>query len=196
MGQSNILSELRPWQPKAVERILDCIHKGKNKIILDAPTGSGKTLISLLTLRQLKKELARHSYMAVRTINQKSQYDRDIPRFNIPVVYKYLIGKRRGCPFWMEGDDGNTNLCDACLRRGREDGEVVYDEDNARRLIRSSMITKTRDSGDLGTQRTIILTSAEAYGIEIKGENRWKTFENASLSKNEPRAKERLEGFA
>ena len=48
----------------------------------------------------------------------------------------------------MEGDDGNTNLCDACLRRGREDGEVVYDEDNARRLIRSSMITKARDSGN------------------------------------------------
>jgi len=63
-------------------------------------------------------------------------------------------------------------------------------------LVLRERAMKVSVSGDLGTQRTIILTSAEAYGIEIKGENRWKTFENASLSKNEPRAKERLEGFA
>ena len=39
-------------------------------------------------------------------------------------------------------------------------------------------------------------TPAEACGIEIKGENKWKTLiENASLQKTEPKDKQKLEGF-
>jgi putative transposase len=40
-------------------------------------------------------------------------------------------------------------------------------------------------------------TPGEACGITINGENKWKTLiENASVSKKEPRAKEKLEDFA
>lgn len=40
-------------------------------------------------------------------------------------------------------------------------------------------------------------TPSEACGIEIKGENKWKTLiENASIANKEPRAKERLEDYA
>ena len=39
-------------------------------------------------------------------------------------------------------------------------------------------------------------TPAEACGIEIKGDNKWKTLiENASLANRQPKAKERLEDF-
>ncbi|HVB12979.1 MAG TPA: DDE-type integrase/transposase/recombinase [Nitrososphaerales archaeon] len=40
-------------------------------------------------------------------------------------------------------------------------------------------------------------TPGEACGIEVKGENKWKTLiENASVANKEPKAKERLEDFA
>ena len=81
------------------------MSRGRNKIILDGPTGSGKTRIALLALKELQKTKDLHGLVTVRTITEMRSYDRDIEVFKIPLRYKYLIGKRRGCSYWTEGDD-------------------------------------------------------------------------------------------
>ncbi len=139
----------RPWQEKTVQKILELVAKGKNKIILDGPTGSGKTRIALLALKELQKTRKDlHGLVTVRTITEMRSYDRDIEAFQIPLRYKYLIGKRRGCSYWTEGDDRGGDLCDACLLKSREydpdkEGYVtIYDEKNARRIRDPDQIAK------------------------------------------------------
>ena len=129
--------ENRPWQEKIIRRIVDV---DANRIILESPTGSGKTMIALSIIRELvKTKRISHAYVAVRTHSQLRSYDRDIKKFEIPIVYKPVIGKKLGCPYYEEGDDENNWLCDACLQRtyDKDLHEVTYDEENARRVIRN-----------------------------------------------------------
>jgi DNA excision repair protein ERCC-2 len=106
----------RPWQPKIIERALQSI-RSKKRVVLDAPTGSGKTLIALSLIRQVLSEgLFKNAYVAVRTINEMFPYERDVRAFLPDTHFKYILGKRRACPFYTIGDDNNGSLCGACLR--------------------------------------------------------------------------------
>ncbi len=107
----------RPWQPKVVKDILDLVKSGTKRIILNAPTGSGKTKIALELIRTVYRESGLNSYVAVRTINEMTPYDETVAKFQMGLIYRYMIGKRRGCAYYTEGDDANTPLCDACLGR-------------------------------------------------------------------------------
>ncbi len=158
-GRKTMTSLLdRTWQPKVVQRILDCVRTGKNRIMLDAPTGSGKTLIALLALMEIRREYDFHSYIAVRTINEMFPYDRDIAGFKIPLDYKYFVGKRRACSYYVEGDDNNSALCDACLLRkfNKQTREEEFDEDNARRVIRSAQVRSELPSGLANLERKYV----------------------------------------
>ena len=106
-----------PWQPKVVKDILDLVKSGRNRVILNAPTGSGKTKIALDLIRTVYRELGQESYVAVRTMNEMVPYDESVEKFQMGLVYRYMIGKRRGCAYYTEGDDANSRLCDACLGR-------------------------------------------------------------------------------
>jgi DNA excision repair protein ERCC-2 len=147
------LEQSRPWQAKTVQRILELVSRGRNKIILDGPTGSGKTRIALLALKELQKTKDLHGLVTVRTITEMRSYDRDIEVFKIPLRYKYLIGKRRGCSYWTEGDDRGSDLCDSCLLKSREydpnkEGyRTIYDEENARRIRDPDQIAKNLKYG-------------------------------------------------
>ena len=138
----------RPWQGKTVQRIVELVASGKKKIILDGPTGSGKTRIALLALKELQKTRDLRGLVTVRTITEMRAYDRDIAVFGIPLRYKYLIGKRRGCSYWTEGDDRGSQLCDACLLKTRkydpdeDEYRTYYDEENARRIRDPELISK------------------------------------------------------
>lgn len=143
----------RPWQEKAVKHILGLVAKGKKKIILDGPTGSGKTKIALMALKELQKKYGLHGLIVVRTITEMRAYDRDVETFRIPLRYKYLIGKRRGCAYWTEGDDRGSDLCDACLLKTRkydsdeEEYRVYYDEEKARRIRDPAQVAKNLKFG-------------------------------------------------
>jgi Rad3-related DNA helicase len=107
----------RPWQPKIIGKALESIKKGK-RVILDAPTGSGKTLIALRLVELLLPENAPsfdRAFAAVRTINEMVSYERDMNKFVPLLSYNYLLGKRKACPFYSKGDDNNSALCSACL---------------------------------------------------------------------------------
>ncbi|MDG6998608.1 MAG: DEAD/DEAH box helicase family protein [Nitrososphaerota archaeon] len=150
----------RPWQPKVVKDVLDLVKSGKSKVILNAPTGSGKTKIALDLIREIYRELGLESYVAVRTMNEMVPYDEAVAKFRMGLVYRYMIGKRRGCAYYTEGDDANSRLCDACLGRETivekyldEYGEErkrrfkVINEENARRVIRQEEVFKDAKNG-------------------------------------------------
>jgi DNA excision repair protein ERCC-2 len=112
----------RPWQGKILARAVRAMEAGR-AVLLDAPTGSGKTLISLL----IAKEVLSHgnvdrAYFAVRTINEMAPYQRDVHKFSLGLPYSFLVGKKRTCPWYSEGDDTSSSLCESCLSEDTIDG--------------------------------------------------------------------------
>ena len=149
-----------PWQPKVVKDIMDLAKSGTKRIILNAPTGSGKTKIALELIRTVYRGSGLNSYVAVRTMNEMIPYDETVAKFQMRLIYRYMIGKRRGCAYYTEGDDANTTLCDACLGReiviekytdewGEEKKRKVKKivEENARRVIRPDAVFRDAPSG-------------------------------------------------
>ena len=117
-GELERAFEERPWQPKVIERALSVIRDGSS-VFLNAPTGSGKSLIALSVGRELIKEgFVNQIYVGVRTINEITPFERDIRQFfgNNTLSYTAFLGKKRACPFYAEGDEHGTKLCEACLQ--------------------------------------------------------------------------------
>ncbi|MHB8567918.1 MAG: helicase C-terminal domain-containing protein [Nitrososphaerales archaeon] len=112
----------RPWQQKVSERAVKSIRGGRT-VLLDAPTGSGKSLIALEVGNELlESRYVDRVYIGMRTINEMSPFERDIRQFyGGNLDYTYFIGKRRSCPFYAEGDDNGKKLCEACLQTGEND---------------------------------------------------------------------------
>ena len=116
----NLQAQVRPWQSKVAERATRAIEKGK-AVLLDAPTGSGKTFIALtVASKLLSSDHLRNVLISVRTVNEMTPYERDVERFfsgTKPIISSrsYLLGKRRTCPFYQEGDDQSSRLCRVCL---------------------------------------------------------------------------------
>jgi Rad3-related DNA helicase len=155
------MQEGRPWQDKVARRAVESIIQRK-PVLLDGPTGCGKTLIALKVAEELfKRGIVKEAYVSVRTLNEMFSYDRDVSKFKIPIRYSYLVGKRRTCPFWIEGDDQNAGLCDACLgkvkvrsKRSNAFGDIVgsgyeyvIDEEKARRVIREDEVAQELHRG-------------------------------------------------
>lgn len=150
----------RPWQPKVTKEILDLVKSGTKRIILNAPTGSGKTKIALDLIRSVYRQKEMDSYVAVRTTNEMMPYDETVSKFQMGLIYRYMVGKRRGCAYYTEGDDANTPLCDACLgkqtvveeyldERGEERTRKVkvINEEIARRVVRADAVFKDAKNG-------------------------------------------------
>jgi len=85
------LAELRPHQTVAVNEILNHFSAGKKVVFLDAPTGSGKTLIGEL----VRREQSRQAIYACTTKTLQDQVLRDYPyakmikgRSNYPTLDK------------------------------------------------------------------------------------------------------------
>lgn len=150
----------RPWQPRVVKDMMDLVKSGTKRIILNAPTGSGKTKIALDLIDSIRKEYGLESYVAVRTINEMSPYDQAVAKFHPRLTYRYMIGKRRGCAYYTEGDDANSSLCGACLgkeiitethldrfgeKKERKVRKIV--EENARRVIRPEQVIQDATKG-------------------------------------------------
>jgi DNA excision repair protein ERCC-2 len=106
---SNI--ELREWQKKLKEKIKSAINTNK-LVFLNSPTGSGKTLFSLLVGLETKGKVL----FLVRTHNEYNPVFRDFLKINTDKALKFsfLMGKPTACLF-SEGDvstdDINCNLC-------------------------------------------------------------------------------------
>lgn len=86
-------SEVRPHQVQAVEEIVQLYRGGCDLVVLDAPTGSGKTLIAELVRQELAKVGSQASYVCS-SLTLQDQFALDFPeakvimgRDNYPTVY-------------------------------------------------------------------------------------------------------------
>lgn len=68
-------SELRPHQIIAIQQVLEQFHDGTDVVFLDAPTGSGKTLIGEL----VRQELSARGIYLCSSISLQEQFHRDFP---------------------------------------------------------------------------------------------------------------------
>lgn len=96
------LVELRPHQRDALDEIEDRFKQGARVVLLDAPTGSGKTLIAEVTRRRLH---AKGLYICT-TKTLQDQFLRDFPYARV------LKGRSNYTPQYARGDKAIT--CDDC----------------------------------------------------------------------------------
>lgn len=74
------VESIRPTQLEAVDEITDCYSSGADVVMLDAPTGAGKTLIAELVRRRLPTPVpAPKALYVCNTIGLQEQFLRDFP---------------------------------------------------------------------------------------------------------------------
>lgn len=108
--------DLRPGQVDAVQSILEAFDSGDDVVFLEAPTGSGKTLIAELVRQYLGK---RGIYLCS-TLSLQQQYLRDYPsaallmgRANYPTLdYSHLYGTTL-----------NSVTCSDCVKKKNRQGQ-------------------------------------------------------------------------
>lgn len=143
--------ELRPYQPPAVQAIVEAFRE-VDLVILDAPVGSGKTLIAELVRRELG---ARHSLYICSDKGLQDQVERDFPyaavlkgRVNYPTELRDDL-TCEDCT--AEADAGRVTNCFWCSDRK----SCPYQIAKARALNASLAVTNT----------AMFLTSANYAGF-------------------------------
>ncbi len=102
----------REWQDSLISTVSRNLDE-KNKIAVEAPTGSGKTSFILYLAFLTGKKMI---YLT-RTHNEFTRlYEDNRKYFNIPVLY--MFGKSKLCPLkerWYDAEeDGQRNVCKGC----------------------------------------------------------------------------------
>ena len=103
---------LRDWQKEKLQEAVTVAEKEK-VIFLNAPTGSGKTLFSLLLGKQLKKRIL----FLTRTHSEFESVRREAEKLGMKVAY--LFGKTSVCPRVSEKVDPEDIDCDVCELRNK-----------------------------------------------------------------------------
>ena len=102
----------RPFQIDVIEKIL---NSDKKYILLDSPTGSGKTIIALvLSDYYWKNNLITH--IAVRTNEEIKRYLEDSNKIN--TILKVFPNKKKTCPIFFKSNlSGEEIICSDCILR-------------------------------------------------------------------------------
>ena len=85
--------ELRPWQRDVIDKVPDRLLPSEN-IAIDAPTGSGKTVMALKLAEKLGVGLV---LVVVRTRNEEVRFWEDVGKVGLPHYPFALIGKASLC---------------------------------------------------------------------------------------------------
>ena len=99
------VQDLRPQQIQAAERIVDAFQE-HDVVVLDAPTGSGKTLIADIVRRMV----AARTVYCCSSIQLQRQFTEDFP------YAKQLMGRSNYVPVWPKWDE----TCADCTGEGCE----------------------------------------------------------------------------
>ncbi|MFP3317522.1 MAG: DEAD/DEAH box helicase family protein, partial [Candidatus Nanopusillus sp.] len=91
----------RPFQIDVVEKILNYINENRKFILLDSPTGSGKTIIALVISDYLAKEDF-ITHIAVRTTEEIKRYLED--SFKINTILRVYPNKKKTCPIFFKSN--------------------------------------------------------------------------------------------
>ena len=101
--------ELRDWQKQLKDKIIQYAKEGF-LIALNSPTGSGKTLFSLLVGLSVKDKVL----FVVRTHNEYFPVYRDIKKLNPSIKFSFIVGKPSACPFASKDVDSEDINCKYC----------------------------------------------------------------------------------
>jgi len=99
--------DLRYWQSYLKDKVSEYLKNGF-LVSLQAPTGSGKTLFSILVSFQVKPKVL----YVVRTHNEFYPVYREIKKLN--KTYSFVIGKSSACPFVSGDVDPEDIKCSSC----------------------------------------------------------------------------------
>ncbi|AWR94841.1 helicase C-terminal domain-containing protein [Acidianus brierleyi] len=99
--------DLRYWQSFLKDKVTEYLKNGF-LVSLQAPTGSGKTLFSILVSFQVKPKVL----YVVRTHNEFYPVYREIRKLN--KTYSFIIGKSSACPFVSGDVDPEDIKCSSC----------------------------------------------------------------------------------
>lgn len=104
--------ELRPWQKEKLDEAIEALKKEKT-LLLDVPTGAGKTFFSLLLAKKLKKKCL----FLTRTHSEFEVVKKEAERLGLKM--SYLLGKNTVCPF-ASGDVSPEEIdCKECKLRNK-----------------------------------------------------------------------------
>ncbi len=109
--------QLRDWQARLKDAVVEELKK-KKVVLLNAPTGSGKTLISLI----VGFEIFPRVIAVVRTHNEFVPFYREAKRLN--KSFSFIVGKPNACLFASKDVDSEDIKCSLCPFR-RPSGENV-----------------------------------------------------------------------
>jgi len=101
--------ELRDWQKQLKDKIIQSVEEGF-LIALSSPTGSGKTLFSLLVGLSVKDKVL----FVVRTHNEYFPVYRDLKKLDPSIKFSFVVGKPSACPFASKDVDSEDINCKYC----------------------------------------------------------------------------------
>lgn len=100
---------LRDWQRRLSNKVINLIREG-NIVLLQAPTGSGKTLFSLYVGFEVKEKIL----FVTRTHNEFYPVYREVSRFFPDKKFGFIIGKPQACPLSTGDVDSEDISCKYC----------------------------------------------------------------------------------
>ncbi|BFH72679.1 ATP-dependent DNA helicase [Sulfurisphaera javensis] len=101
--------ELREWQKQLKDKVIEAVKQGF-LVALNSPTGSGKTLFSLLVGLEVKGKIL----YVVRTHNEYYPVYRDLKKINSSLKFSFIVGKPTACPFAIKDVDSEDINCKYC----------------------------------------------------------------------------------
>ena len=162
----------REWQDALISTVSKNLEE-RNKIAIEAPTGSGKTSFILYLAFITGKKLI---YLT-RTHNEFTRlYEDNQKYFNIPALY--LFGKGKLCPLkerWYDAeDDGQKNVCKGCPLKdktikldlkniGSPESFLVDIAEDSTELIRQDIESKTLGRDTKGNLVSIKKENMKSY---------------------------------
>ncbi|QKQ99461.1 ATP-dependent DNA helicase [Metallosphaera tengchongensis] len=100
--------ELRDWQHSLKDKVVKALNEGQ-LVALQSPTGSGKTLFSLVSALEVRDKVL----FAVRTLNEFYPIYREAVRLG--KTFSFIVGKSKACLYTEEGVDPEDVKCSLCM---------------------------------------------------------------------------------
>nr|3CRV_A Chain A, XPD/Rad3 related DNA helicase [Sulfolobus acidocaldarius]3CRW_1 Chain 1, XPD/Rad3 related DNA helicase [Sulfolobus acidocaldarius]5H8C_A Chain A, XPD/Rad3 related DNA helicase [Sulfolobus acidocaldarius] len=107
--------KLRDWQEKLKDKVIEGL-RNNFLVALNAPTGSGKTLFSLLVSLEVKPKVL----FVVRTHNEFYPIYRDLTKIREKrnITFSFLVGKPSSCLYAEKGAESEDIPCKYCELKG------------------------------------------------------------------------------